>query len=251
MKTLREQFGKPVLFHWCGWHGKDGKPSVPGYDSRDPNVMTHQLNAMQALGGEGFGVIALSFGKASDFIMQAVVGMGLQCNARGVPFALCMDPWTCSEDGEKFTEQADKDNAMIAALEDPAIQTLLNMECYLPGKPVLDFATGADKQVVLAAVPGIQYWLNGTDYDWVRIPEKPNKTQLPCSYVQFDDGTGDDRNKSCWDQSEPARIVPPMGGGTFWNRDVSAGDYVQFVTWNDYHEGTQVEPYAAMLAGRI
>jgi hypothetical protein len=242
--TLREQLGKPVLFHWCGWHGKDGKPSVPGYDSRDPDVITHQLNAMQALGGEGTGVIALSFGLESEFIQQSVALMGQACNARSMPFALCMDPWTVKNSD-------DKNAAMIAALTDPSIQALLDMDCYLPGKPVLDFSTGCDADTVMAAVPGIEFWLNGTDFDWVRIPEKPNKTQLPCVYVQFDDGTGDDRNKSCWDQSEPARIVPPMGGNTFWNRDVSAGDYVQFVTWNDYHEGTQVEPYAAMLSGRI
>jgi hypothetical protein len=253
MKTLREQLGKPVLFHRVGWHGKDGKPSIPGYDSRDPDVITHQADAMQAWGGEGAGVLALSFGLASEFIAESVMLMAQQCNARGMPFGLCMDPWTCSKNGVKMTDPAECNDAMIAALEDPAIQSILQMDCYLKGKPVLDFETGADPDVVRAAIPGIAYWMKDADYDWIKIPVKPNKTKLPAAYLQFDDGlTSEDRNTSCWNPDEPARIVQAMGGATFWNCDVSAAeDFVQIETWDDYREGTAVEPLAAMLVGRI
>ncbi len=242
--TLRDQLGKPVLFHWVGWHGKDGN-SLTGYDSRDPNVITHQLKAMQVLGGEGFGVIALTYGPTvSTFIHQAVMTICEQSNALGIPFALCFDPWTV----KTFP---DKNAAMVAALNHPDIQFLLKSESYLPGKPVLDFATGCDKATVLAGVPGIQYWMNGVDYDWVKIPSVANKTQLPCTYIEFNDGTGKDRNKQVWNQSLPVRITPSLAGNTFWGRNVSAGQYVQFCTWNDVSEGTDVEKFASVLWGKI
>jgi hypothetical protein len=54
MQTLREILGKPVLFHRVGWHGKSA-PNLAGYDSRNPTVIAHQLQAMVDLGGEGAG----------------------------------------------------------------------------------------------------------------------------------------------------------------------------------------------------
>src|SRR5258708_2176982 len=121
--TLREIIGKPIMWHWLGWHGKDGN-SITGYNSTDPNVITHQLKAMQTLGGEGCGVIALSYGVQSDFIQQAVLEMGNQCNALGMPFALCMDPWTVKN-------APNKNQGMIDTLNLPDFQFLLNMDCYL------------------------------------------------------------------------------------------------------------------------
>lgn len=242
--TLQDQFGKPVLFHWVGWHGKDGQ-SLTGYDSRDPNVISHQLHAMLALGGSKSGVVALTFGFVSPFIHQAVMQMGNQCNALGMPFALCMDPWTVKN-------ATDKNAEMIKTLTSPDYQFLLNMDCYLEGKPVLDFATGCDKTKVQSGVPGITYLMNGPDFDWPRIPPQPNKTALPCAYVEFDDGTVPDRNMSAQDQSKPARVIPSLGGSTFWSNNVSGtGKYVQFATWNDVKEGTDVEKFGSMLWGKI
>ena len=251
MPTLRDKLGKPIMWHWVGWHGKDGKASIPGYDSRDPNVISHQLSAMRALGGDGCGVIALTYGPTvSPFIHQAVMAMGNQCNAWGMPFALCFDPWTVKNAPDKL-------GAMISAVTHPDIQFLLNMDCYLSsktpiGKIVLDFSTGVNQSAIQSALPSIQYWLEQVNYDWVQIPEKANKTPFPCVYSQFNDGTVYDRNKSVWDQTKPVRIVPSLGGKTFWNRDISmAKDYVQFCTWNDYSEGSEIEPFASMLEGKI
>ena len=237
-----------MLFHWLGWHGKSGK-SLTGYDSRDPNVIKRQLQAMLAFGGPASGVVALSYGPTVDpFIHQAVLSMASQCNALNVPFMLCMDPWTVKN-------AADKNQAMIQALTSPDFKFLLQMDCYVQGRPVLDFATGCDKATVAAAVPGIQYWMSGTDYDWVKIPEVQNKTSFPCVYVEFNDGTGPDRNKSVWDQTQPARIVPSLAGSTFFKRNlttpVASFPYVQVATWNDVAEGTDIEKFAAIVSGRI
>lgn len=245
MTTLRDQLGKPVLFHVVLWHGKDGAPSLTGYDSRNPSTITHQLQAMRALGGDGAGLIALTYGPTvSPFIHEACMNICGQANALGMPFALCFDPWTVKT-------ATNKDAAMIAALQNPDIQFLLNCDSYLPGKPVLDFATGCDAKTVMASVPGVGYWMNGVDYDWVRIPSTPNVTNLPCTFIEFNDGTGADRNKQVWNQSLPCRIVPSLAGNTFYGRNVSAGKYVQFCTWNDVSEGTDVEKFAAMLSSKI
>lgn len=244
--TLRDQLGKSILFHLVVWHGKDGKPSIPGYDSRDPNVISHQLSAMRTLGGEGAGVIVNTFGPTvSPFIHQACMAVGQQCNALGMPFGLCIDPWTVKN-------APDKNAAMFSALTHPDIQFLLNMDCYLKGKPVLDFNTGCDPVKIQSALPSIKWWQQSIDYDWAQIPEKANKTPFPCVYSQFNDGTVFDRNKSVWDQTKPVRLVPSLGGKTFWNRGgLLSGDYIQYCTWNDYSEGTEIEPFASMLEGKI
>lgn len=245
MITLRDQLGKPVLFHMVLWHGKDGTPSLTGYDSRDPGVISRQLQAMLALGGFGTGVIALTYGPTvSTFIHEACMEVCNQANALGMPFGLCYDPWTVKA-------AANKDAAMIATLQNADTQFMLNSPSYLSGKPVLDFATGCDAKTVLAGVPGIEYWMNGVDYDWVRIPSTPNVTGLPCTFIEFDDGTGPNRNMQVWDQSLPCRIVPSLAGSTFWGRNISAGNYVQFCTWNDVSEGTDIEKFAAMVSGRV
>ena len=251
--TFFGKFDKPVFFHVVLWHGKDGH-SIPGYDSRDPNVITNQLKAMRMLAGDSFGVIALTFGHLmSPFIHQAVMAMCHQCNAQEVPFALCFDPWTVKNPDGSFPPVPERNKRMIAELQYADTQFILNAKCYLPGKLVFDFATGCDKVAITAAVPDIQYLLNGPDFDWPRIPPQPNKTKVPCVYIQFNDGTGEDRNKSVHDQTKPVRMIPSLGGDTFWGRNVDSNEaeIIQFATWNDYKEGTELEPFASMLGGEI
>src|ERR1700733_10105319 len=240
MKTLRQSLGIPVLFHRVGWHGKT-IPNLAGDDSRDPKVITHQLQAMLDLGGDGAGVIHLHYGLASLFINESALETCNQCNVMGMPFALCMDPWTVKDASGNILPSPAKENAMISALQSADVQFMLNSATYLSltgvaGKPVLDFSTTVDKATILAAVPGIAWLQNGPDFDWPRFPQTPNKTALPCKYLKFNDGT---------------RVIPPLGGQTFWSLDVSAGAYAQIVTWDDYGEGTQWEEFASVLSGRI
>jgi len=57
---------------------------------------------------------------------------------------------------------------------------------------------------------------------------------------------------SVQDPTKTARIIPALAGNTFWNRNVSgAKDYIQFVTWNDVKEGTDVEKFASIISERI
>lgn len=248
------------MFHWLGWHGKDG-PSIPGYDSRAPYVIGDQLSAMEALasalGASAFGVIALTFGPTvSSFIHTAVMEMARQCFNRNVPFALCFDPWT-------VRTSTDKNAAMIAALKNIDTQVMLNGRSYLAGRPVLDFATGVNPLTIDAAKLGIQYWMEDVDYAWPDVANLiPRLTvvqglatmKLPCLMSQFDDGTGTDRNKSVWDSTKPVRIVPSLAGKTYWDMAAlipKSATMVQAVTWNDYRENTNWEQFAAMLWGRI
>lgn len=258
MKTLRDILGKPVLFHTVYYQGKNGISTSPtGYLSNDPLVIGKQLTAMQNLGGDGCGVVALTYGPTvSSFIHGAVMEASRQCNDRQMPFALCFDPWTVKT-------ATDKNAAMIAALKNPDIQTILDQPYYLAGKPVLDFNTGCTPSTVLASVPGIQYWMLNVDFSWIYIPDPltPLKKynalptmKLPAVSTEFNDGTGPNRNMSVWNQSSPARIVPSDGGKTFHDMaDLipASCQYVQIVTWNDVLEGTDIEKFASMLGGRI
>jgi hypothetical protein len=243
MKTLREQLGVPVLFHRVGWHGKS-QPNLAGYDSRDPKVITHQLEAMMDLGGDGTGVIHLHYGLNSPFINESALECCNQCNVMGMPFALCMDPWAVKDASGNILPSPAKEQAMIAALQSADVQFMLNSATYLSltataGKPVLDFTQvgiGADKATVLKTMPGIALLQNGPDFDWPRFPQTPNKTALPCKYLKFNDGT---------------RVIPALGGKTFWDLNVDAGQYAQIVTLDDYGEGTNWEELTSVLWGRI
>jgi hypothetical protein len=252
MNTLQDVIGVPVSFHVVLWHGKQG-PSLTGYQSGDPDVIGDQLTSMLNYGGPDTGVIALTYGPTvSSFIHNACMEMSLQCADRNMPFALCFDPWTCSLNGVKYTAQTDKDNAMIAALKHPDTQTMFNRRSYMAGHPVLDFATGCDKTTILAAVPGIEYWLNGPDFAWPRIPGPTNNNvaQLPCVCLQFNDGTGTNRNMSWDNQTQPVRIIPSMAG-TYFESLISSipksANRIQVVTWNDVNESTDLESFASTL----
>src|SRR6476660_6179072 len=76
-----------------------------------------------------------------------------------MPFALCFDPWAVKNNDGSMPDKATCNNKMIEALKHPDTQAILNLPCYLPGKPVLDFSIGADPGTIENAVPGIDYWL--------------------------------------------------------------------------------------------
>lgn len=252
---------KNVLFHVVNWHGKDG-PSQTGYDSRDPITISHQLSAMAWLSlmmrAPKFGVVLLTYGPTvSPFIHAATKEWVRQCNLRQVTFALCFDPWTVKG-------QADKNAAMIAALKHPDTAGMLASPNYLlgtVGKPVLDFGTGVDVSKVTSGVAGIEYWQNGREFAWIRFPstaadfKAENATaKLPIAFPSFDDGTGADRNKQAWDQSQPVRLALPRAGGLWWDMIESARgqDWIQVGTWNDVAENpVTIETFASMLWGRI
>lgn len=254
MKTLYDLLGKPVLFHVVFFYGKSG-PSITGYLSNDSNTIGDQLSAMQNLGGEGCGVIGLTYGPTvSSFIHESAMEMCFQCAERDMPFALCYDPWTV-----KGATGKTADEAMIAALQHPDTQAMMNSRTYISsingiaGKLVLDFNTGADASVVQTSIPGLTYWMQSKDYSWPQIPGPTNNnTKLPCLTRQFDDGTGPNRNMSVWNQAAPVRLLPSLSGGYWWGLEASAytnAEYIQVVTWNDYYEQTQVEDFASMLWG--
>lgn len=252
MKTLSEVLGKPILFHIVLFQGKDGLASSPtGYLSNDPNVIGDQLSDIQNVGGSGCGVIALTYGPTvSPFMHGAAMEMCRQCAEREMPFALCYDPWTVKS-STNWT------SAMIAALKHPDTQTMMASRTYissingLTGKLVLDFDLGVDAKAVTAAVPGLVYWQKDVDYSWPKIPGPTNNnTKLPCLARQFNDGTGPDRNKQAWDQTQPARIIPAKAGSYYrslLSTANKAAQFYQMVTQNDDKEGTEIESFMAMF----
>jgi hypothetical protein len=253
-----------ILFHLITFHGKDGAPSTPGYISTDPLVIGDQLTCMQKFGylmngRDDAGVVILTYGPfVSSFIHQASMEIARQCGNRRMPFVLMFDPWT-------VRNAPDKNAAMLAVLKHPDTISMLNSRAYLSGAgPVLDFSTGVDPKAIVAAIPGFQYWMRHVDYSWpetgsnwltqLKTDNANPAMKLPALMLQFNDGTGPDKNKSVWDQSAPARVIPSMAGNTFYEMAAlipSTASMVQMVTWNDYAESTAIEPFAAMLRERI
>jgi hypothetical protein len=265
----KQQIKKPIMFHLIVWHGKPGTDSLTGYTSTDPNVIGDQLNAMeflaQSLNVPFWGVCCLTYGPTQDpFIHAACMEVSRQCADRNIPFVLCYDPWTVKDKAtSKILPSPAKENAMIAALLHPDTQLIFSRRGYLANHPVLDFATTVNPVVVLAAVPGIQYWQDGTDFSWIKFPDpvasirtddikKQNK--LSALFADFDDGTGPDRNKQCWDATQPVRIALARAGNLFWDMidaAAPASGWYHWI-WNDPNEGrAQAEVVASILYGRI
>jgi hypothetical protein len=165
-------------------HAQLGRIRLAQPNGHQPSITGH------ARSGRGrYRVIQLSYGLESPFILESALETCNQCNALGMPFALCMDPWSVKDVTGNLLESGAKEMAMVAALLSQDMQFMIGSGTYLPGKPVLDFSTTVNPAAILAAVPGITWLVDGPDFDWPRFPQIQNKTTLPCKYLKFDDGT--------------------------------------------------------------
>jgi hypothetical protein len=240
-----------LMFHIVTYHGKDGK-SRPGYLSIDPLVIADQLTAIQKLGGSG--AVALTYGPyVSMFMHQASMEICRQCSERRMLFALCYDPWTVKN-------TPDVNAAMDKVLQNPDTQTMLNSRAYIPERAVLDFSTGVDPTKL--KTQGVGYWMKHIQFSWPEITNtletlaKDNSNpqmKMPGVFTRFFDGDPTNYNNSVW--GGPVRVIDSEGGDMLAKSILSAdtavnAPYRQYVTWNDYAEGTEIEPFtAAMLEG--
>lgn len=259
-KTIQEVLGFPVLFHVVLYQGKDGTPSPTGYSSLDPNTIGDQLTLVQRIGGDRCGVVGLTYGPTvNTFIHEASQELCQQCEQRQLPHMLCYDPWTV----EGSATPKDPNAALIAAINHSDTQKMMSGRSYLNyrglGASFLDFGTGATAAGLSGKIKQDPMLLHAA-FSWPAFDKagKPvnlqNSTPLPCLFSQFDDGTGTDRNKSVWDQTQPVRLWPANAGATFWQSvaQVPKGSrYAQYVTLNDVLEGTDLEKFLSLLVEPI
>jgi hypothetical protein len=163
-----------------GWHGRLGghhvcynanksvHRDIP-YSPNDPRVILQQLELWQS---DGFDVIAgtvqgtwAAESHANSMLMSQL------CAQVGLQFALLLDPggmkkWVPNASTAQITANAK------TYLSDPATQQMLNRSSYVPEHLVLDFATGADLNVLASAFPGLKFLKQGRDFSWPSIDNK-------------------------------------------------------------------------------
>lgn len=244
------------LAHYVYFYGKDKSPSpMTRYLSNDRNVIGDQLTQLEIMGIAG--LIALTYGPlTSSFIHQSTMIASQESADRDLLFALCFDPWT-------VRGLPDPTAALIAAINHPDTQMMLNARSYVPEHYILDFNTGADKAKVEAAIPGIKVLQKSIHFAWPNFQKGKTGDQgtfvlsdlkrqfnlatmlIPCVCPQFNDGAIDNPAVQAWDKTQPVRIAESQGGN-FSLDQVDAipatANYLQHVTANDYFERTVMEP---------
>ncbi len=274
--NLKSAFGAwhgKLLTHWMGWHGQSGKVNhVTRYKSTDPWVIDDQIDVMQAAGIDG--AIATWQGPTvNPYLHQATMGLCERLGRRGMLFALLLDPWIAKG-------QANPTQAAVLAMQHVDTVTMLKSAAYLPEKLVLEFdlATAANVNVpqLVAALPQSPVISKHVGYSWPEIAntmaalaaDNANPAmKIPGVFLGFFDGgqplpPGSLSNAATWNGSRdynstvwgggPSRLIEHQGGNVYLDSVAlvpKTTPYAAVVTWNDYDEGTHVEPFCVMASG--
>lgn len=248
-----------LLAHWMPWFGDGHYHPMTAYKSNNIFTIGKQLDVMQAVGIDG--VIATWQGPTvNPFAHEATVNMCDELGERGMLFALLLDPWICKQ-------SANKEQAIITALNDPMVVGMLDSPAYLPEKFVLDFGAGANFATVEKSVGAMQFLMRHVGYSWPEITStlstlaKDNASPLmaiPGICPKFFDGglptsTGFDWNTQTWGPGTSARSIEDQAGNFFHDQVALVPiktSYAAIVTWNDYNERTAVEPMCSILTGK-
>lgn len=265
--------GVKLLAHWMGWFGEPNKVHrVSRYASNDVGVINAQLSCMQAVGIDG--VIVTYQGTVNSFLLDATIKLSYACTAKGMLFALLLDPWIAKG-------QANPTQVVIDQMNGEYFRMMLSCPAYIPEKYVLEFDLGPAANVnvsqVQAAFPNIPILSKHKGYSWpeinntVPILKSDNANPLmkiPGVFVGFNDAgflvvppaldsNGNpvrDYCHSVWDKTVNARVIDHQAGNAFFD-SINAlpvailSPYVAIVTWNDHDEGTGIEQFCSAITG--
>lgn len=274
-------FNGKLLAHMILWHPNPAS-RMNAYQSNNEYTIGKQLDVLEAFGFDG--VVVTWQGVGVAFQHSAAMEFSKQTSDRSMLFALLLDPAVVAQ----RLAGATIEQALAAQLNHPDTQLMLNRPSYAPGKPVFDFDTEANFDVMAKQFPQLQFWKRHIQYSWpetVYTDASGQQQQLtPAQVVAqlktdnanpamkapgifsrfFDGGLLDakgvpDFSKGAWPvapgkTAKPARIIHSLAGNTFHNSvdaipNLSSIPYLCFVTWNDYTEGSEGEAFFSMVSG--
>ena len=278
-----------LLVHVMPWFGDGNIHRIDSYASNSATVVKNQIDilfATRVFGLQVQGAILTWQGPYAAFQHSTVMQWNTQCAARGMLFALLMDPYIASigPTPPPVTGNSATDH-VIQALNHVDSQTMLNASCYVPEKYILDFNTGANLTQLATQFPNLQFLAQGSGFAWpsinmsltqseARNQDSVNNLQgqhqhpamrVPAVGMGFRDNgeptpvgvsasawTGTrDYNTSVWG-GQAARVLDTQGGKLgldYFATVPGSAPYLGFVTWNDYDEGTQIEDFWAVTTG--
>lgn len=250
------------LLAYQGWFTQPAQPAKHmdvGYRSDDPAVVKRQLTHAKAVGIGGFTIDW--YGNTPDYAAPtnaATLLLMKECELQNMEFSIMLDA------GAWKWDSAEKPMVRLQKTLDYAKKTLMPSPAYsrITGKPVVwEFGwrgSGIDPSAVakanpdlliflesssVAGVPNTFSWINGFPPDkWQThlssFLARKDAIQVPHVFYGFDD------SKAPWTKH---RIIP--GSWSNWAECLSMikasnkqFPYGQIVTFNDYDEGSRVEP---------
>lgn len=271
-------FTGKLLAHVILWHPNPAS-RMNAYQSNNEYTVGKQLDVLEAFGFDG--VVVTWQGVGVPFQHSAAMEFSRQTATRSLLFALLLDPAAVGQRLAGTTVE----QALAAQLNHPDTQLMVNRPSYLPGKPVFDFGTNANFDVIGKQFPQLQFWKRHYQYSWpetVYTDAAGQQQQLtPAQVIAqlktdnarasmmapgifprfFDGGLIDAKgvpnfSLSAWPSKnpKPARIIHSMAGNTYHDSvdaipNLSTVPYLCFVTWNDYTEGSEGEAFFSMISG--
>lgn len=253
-------FKGKFLLHVMPWMGDGNVHRVSRYNSTDPDVIDKQTDLIKLAGGDG--IIVTWLGPSYTSSHQATLQLAAECNKKSLLFALLVNPEVASQ---------------ANWFHDPGFLSMMNEECYVPEKFLLDFSSGIDYTKV-PLPPGTRLLLNQRGFGWqnaydgnnvqtlteIQSTNKQLTMMIPfVSFVGHNDGgwptptgvkpaafTGTrDYSKRVWSANETPRVVDHQAGNFFLdtvaalslcpNAPYAAG------VWNDADEGAGIEHFMA------
>lgn len=277
-----------LLAHIMPWFGDGNIHRVNSYLSNDPAVIDRQITVLQGtkINNEIIrGVIMTWQGPFAAFQHSTVTGWRTQCEARRMLFALLMDPWIAkinsTGDLTTTTIQALNDSTSQAMLNSPAYlpehyvldfntgANLATLAATFPNLTFLQQGVGFSWPSINMSIPN-SVSRNAASVSNLNSQNANAGMKIPGFLgLRFDDSglptpsgvslsawTGArDYNSSVWGGGN--RVLDDQAGKLFLDQwgvtqnpsTPSSVPYAAVVTWNDYDEGTAIEPYAAAAMG--
>lgn len=276
--NLKSQLQKPtrLVANWMGWFkGPDGSSHRANVcHSDNPQTIWNQCLAWHACGGDGwvvdwYGGDGMDRAKPTDVATKI---LAQTCKTLGQEFSIMLD-----KGAFKYAPQGQQRwLAFNQALQYIRSQYIpLANYTQVNGKPVVwEFSwaeNGINIQQAQLANPdlliltqsrmaggsGTYGWINGfppsspAEYLTWYLKHSQDPVMVPVLFDQFNDTNPADPAHGIWDKTKPPRIIQPgqlqlcldlinQTGKTF--------PLVQHATWNDYDEGSNLEPEALKLA---
>lgn len=266
-----------LLANYLGWFkGADGTSHRANVcQSDDPLTVRKQALAMHSVGFDG--VVVDWYGatpdhapptdKATQILVQELLDLGME-------FSIMLDKGAFS--GAPLGQQRQQVFNVAMQYIRARYFTLPNYS-RINGKPVLwefgwqehgiDIAAAAKAnpdvmiltQSRMAGGAGTYAWVNGfppsTPQKYMQwyLAHTNDPIMVPCVFDKFNDANPKDPSKSIW--GGPVRILP-IGLADMCIAEISKAaasgkkfPYVQYASWNDYDEGTEMESGVLALQG--
>lgn len=263
-----------IVANWMGWfEGATGNKHIGGVcRSDDPRTVGAQVKMAKKIGLSGF--VNDWYGYNPDFsvpVNEASLILMTECEEQGFEFSIMLDAGAF-----KWPQVTNKP----AQLQDAINYTRTNYmssSAYsrINGKPILyEFGwrgQAIDPLAIQTANPDIiiicqDKTPTGASFSWVNgfgSATAPNSyldgylaqtdaIMIPCMFWGFDDHDPKNPTKSIWDSTAAARFIDPRYGQQWMDciNKINAASkkpgqfpYIQVCTWNDYEEGTRIEPF--------